>query len=233
MTSLPGVAVFGGRGRLGTAVTLWAERSGRWTTLPVSRGETVGPADRVDVVIDVSAPAALPRVEALCRARRLPLVEAVSGLGDRERSRLAGLAEEVPVVVAPNLSFGHYLQGLALEAVARGLGWSEWEATVAERHPVHKLDRPSATALSLAERCRALGAAEVEIDSERSGPPVADHAILFESEHESLRIDHRVGDLAAAARGALTAAAWVLGKGPGLWPIADVYSSPRGPSRPA
>jgi 4-hydroxy-tetrahydrodipicolinate reductase len=107
---------------------------------------------RPNVVVDASTVEALPDIAAYCVQSRIPLVACTSGLHETDETRLRGLARVVPVIRAKNLAFGHYLQRAALRVVAGGLHVTRaaWEATVYERHPSWKRDRPSATAFSLA-----------------------------------------------------------------------------------
>ncbi len=218
-----GLGIVGASGRLGRRVRAAAEEAG-WEVVLAAGSSAWDVELTPDVLVDVSSVRALPVVAGYCRRAGVPLVNGVSGLGEADRLLLEELSEYVAVVRAPNFSFGHLLQVVMLEAAASALVRSTpWEATVSERHPRTKADRPSATALELAGVCDGAGLRLGEIASVRGGIPVSDHAVLLAGEGETVTLSHSVADLSAAAAGAVRAAAWALGRRPGLWGMRDVY----------
>jgi 4-hydroxy-tetrahydrodipicolinate reductase len=224
------LAIFGARGRLGSAVFDAAIAHGVRVVASIGRGDVATSMARPSVVVDASTVEALPDIAAYCLQSRIPLVACTSGLHETDETRLRGLARVVPVIRAKNLAFGHYLQRAALRVVAGGLHVTRaaWEATVYERHPSWKRDRPSATAFSLAALWKGqMGTDVVDIASMRGGLPVSEHSIAFTGTGESLTIVHAVSDRHAAAMGALHAAAWIVNQHPGLWSMDDVYGAPR------
>ena len=220
------LGVAGASGRLGSRLVELARQAGWTVSLMVSRRAGWRIEAPPQVVVDVSHPDALSEVAAYCARESVALVSATSGLQERDLLELRALAAKVPVVRAANLSLGHYLQTEALAAVARALagrgGVRGAEVRVVDRHPATKHDRPSATAIQLAALWRDHGG-EAVVESLRHGLPVADHQVGWAFEGEELVIEHRVLDRAAAARGALAAASWALGRPPGLATMNDVY----------
>lgn len=219
------LGVFGATGRLGRVLCQAAQARGTRVTLRVSRGVRQDDA-APSVVVDVSHRSALPSVLSYCAERSVPLVECVSGLEEGDLRGLDELALRVPVVHAPNLAFGHHLQLAMLEALEPLLRSAPegWEVTVSERHPTHKVDAPSATALALSERWRRLsGGRPARISSVRGGLPVSEHELCLTLPGEALHVRHEVGDRMAAAQGALRAADWVRARRPGRWTMSHVY----------
>lgn len=223
-STLHSLGVVGASGRVGTRIVALARERG--LALPVLASRRAGWTieRRPDVLVDVSHRSALPEIVAYCEREAVPLVCATSNIDAADGRMLAALAQRVPVVRAANLSFGHHLQTQALEAIARCLArhGEAVEVRIVDRHPSHKQDRPSATAQRLAELWQRHGGTAI-VESLRYGPPVGDHQIGWTFDGEELTIDHRVSDRAAAARGALVAAAWALGRPPGLSDMTDVY----------
>lgn len=223
----PRLGIVGSSGRLGRVLRDLAEAQGWQVSLAASSRhweETRTP----HVLLDVSHRSACARVADYCGANAVALVEATSGLQDRDLRRLGALAEAVPVLRATNLSLGHYLQARLLQRLAELLGAraAGADATVVDRHTAAKADRPSATALGLAHLWREHSGREVaDVASIRGGLPVADHTFQVAFAGEELQLVHRVADRGAAARGALTAARWIAAKGPGLWDMNDVYGA--------
>ena len=56
----------------------------------------------------------------------------------------------------------------------------------------------------------------------RGGSVVGEHSAIFAGEKERLVLSHVAEDRAIFARGAVAAAKWGQGKGPGLFGMADV-----------
>ncbi|MFJ8693997.1 dihydrodipicolinate reductase C-terminal domain-containing protein [Streptomyces roseolilacinus] len=198
----------------GTRVTLTASRRGGWSVEAVP-----------DVLVDASAPGAHAEVLDYCATHRVPLVACVSDLTDTQWKALEGLAGEVPVVRATNLSFAHYLQVRVAEfTAALTAGGPAATTTVRERHPLGKAHRPSATALALADTwARASGRAVADIADERAGLPVSEHELTHTWDGESLHVRHHVGSWTVPARGALAAAGWARAASPGLVTMRTVY----------
>jgi 4-hydroxy-tetrahydrodipicolinate reductase len=226
--------VFGvvGTGRLGTAVYELAIAQGHTARTYDSRrlpSEDTEPAP--DVVVDCSAPAALPGVVRLCRHWRRPLVECVSGLEKSHQRRLAELGAETAVVFAPNLTLGNYLQSRALRCVAEilkamqraGTTASMPEVAILERHPARKAHRPSTTATELARLWVDLtGSPVADIASLRAGPGVSDHKVQLDWAGQALTFAHGVRSLDTAAAGAVGVGIWAVGLPAGTYPAHDV-----------
>lgn len=228
--SLHSLGVVGASGRLGTSIVALARERG--VALPVLASRRTGWTieRRPDAMVDASHRSALPEVIAYCEREAVPLVCATSQLDAEDLRSLAELARCVAVVRAANLSLGHYLQTQAIAAIERCLTrrGDAVEVHIVDRHPAHKPDRPSATALRLAELCQPHHGSVV-VESLRHGLAVADHRIGWTLAGEDLVIEHRVVDRTTAARGALAAAAWCAGRGPGLSDMTDVYHAYKDP----
>jgi len=113
---------------------------------------------------------------------------------------------------------------------------------VLEIHHRHKVDAPSGTALMLANaaaRGRGVELGRVAVRgrdghtgerkrgdigfaSLRGGSVVGDHALIFAADGEIIELSHRALDRGIFARGAVKAALWGRGKGPGLFSMMDV-----------
>jgi 4-hydroxy-tetrahydrodipicolinate reductase len=208
--------VVGGAGRLGRAVLDEAARAAVPATAK-ARGQAWPPAVAGSVIVDVGHVSGMRETITYCRNLGMPLVYAVSGFDDPALGLLADLARRVPVVLAPNLSVGHWLQCRLIELLARLAHGMEADAAVLERHPRTKLDRPSATAGVLAAEWTA-GGGDVtpEVISLRAGHQVSDHTLRLDLAHESVVVAHEVHDIRAAAWGALVAARAAAGAPAGL-----------------
>ncbi len=195
-------------------------------------------APAADVVIDFSSPAALASLAGRCDVRAL--VSGTTGLDDEARGALDALARRAPVLWAPNMSVGVNVLFHLAEEAARILG-PRFDAEIFEMHHRHKVDAPSGTAARLAERVargKALGPdaltygrhgqvgprpdAEIGVMTLRGGGVVGEHTLYLTDEGERLELTHRALDRAIFARGAADAAAWIAGRPPGHYTMADV-----------
>ena len=223
--SQPSVGIVGHTGRLGSAIETvlchldFQVQQRRNTSVHDARGT-------VDVVIDASAPAGLERTLSMCGSNHAALIYCVSSISAKDRESLLSYSRSAPVVMAPNLSYGHWLQLQLLEVAAASLAVMPMEpyVSVLERHPHTKIDRPSASAVQLAERWGAsYGVPVPEVASYRAGPRVSGHRVDIDLAGESLSIHHEVGDLRSAARGAALLAGWAAKQPAGLYDSQAVF----------
>ena len=76
-----------------------------------------------------------------------------------------------------------------------------------------KKDAPSGTALALkAGMVRAGYDRPIDVSSTRAGSVPGTHTVGFDGPSETIELTHTVRDRAVFARGALTAAKWLIGK---------------------
>jgi 4-hydroxy-tetrahydrodipicolinate reductase len=151
------------------------------------------------------------------------------------------VGRQLAIVLAPNFSVAVcMLTHLAREA-AKGLG-PGYDAEILELHHRGKRDAPSGTALRLAEavadgrggatheslvltRAGETGARPsdaIGLQALRGGDNPGEHTVFFLGEGERLELAHRAGTREHFVKGALRAARWVLGRGPGLYAMEDV-----------
>ncbi len=194
-----------------------------------------------DVLIEFTTPGGMLQWARWCAQRGVALVSGTTGLGNDERAALHEAAARVAVLWAPNMSLGVNLLLRLVEQAARSLD-AGWDVEIAEAHHRQKADAPSGTALALLEavcagrglradaaavhgRCGTPGARrpeEVGVHALRLGGLVGDHDVHFGCVYEVLTLRHRALSRDAFAAGALRAARWMVGRGPGLYRMADV-----------
>ncbi|GAB3888174.1 dihydrodipicolinate reductase C-terminal domain-containing protein [Kibdelosporangium lantanae] len=221
------VGVVGATGRLGSAVRAECARQGVQVGLAASRTEWRA-TGRVSVLVDASAPDALPATVKYCEQVGAALIYCVSRVTDESRRQLAELGDRTTVILADNLSVGHWLQVNLVRTVANLVRSfrQQPQMAVRERHPVTKKDSPSASARALADVWAATCPPELRgaTTSQRGGPPVSDHEVTFDLPGMSLSIKHSVTDLHMAVIGLLDLVRHVRQLSPGLYPVFDVYS---------
>ena len=193
------------------------------------------------VAIDFSLPASLSRTVELCRARAVPLVSGVTGIGESEKQNLLRAASEIPVVWAPNMSVGVNLMFKVAAQVCSVLG-ADFDVEIYETHHRFKRDAPSGTARRLAEIiAESLGrdldevacygrsgitgerdSRQIAIHSMRAGDVVGEHTVVFGGLGERFEITHKAHSRDTFAHGAVVAARFASTAGPGCYDMQDV-----------
>jgi len=193
-----------------------------------------------DAAIDFSHCDATGANLAACRAARKPLLIGTTGLDAALEPAISAAAGEIPLLIAPNTSIAVALLVELVRASARTLS-AAFDIDVLELHHRTKRDAPSGTALALgraAAGARGLplptgaapdGAAgregrpdgQIGIASVRAGDIVGEHTVLFSGPGEQLSLSHRASDRAIFARGALTAALWLMSQPAGRYSMRD------------
>ena len=231
----------GSRGRMGQAIAAAAAEAG--VTLCASLDADDAVADHIDacdVIIDFSSHRATEALLELALAHKKPIVIGTTGHSAEEKTRLLGLAQQVPCVWAGNFSIGVNLL-FALTRRASAILGSDYDIEVVEMHHRFKKDAPSGTAARLLEIImeeRKLTAAalrhgregitgerkptEIGIHALRGGDVVGDHTVMFAAMGERLELTHKASDRGVFARGSLRAAHWLVGRKAGLYDMQDV-----------
>ncbi len=194
-----------------------------------------------DALIDFAVPQATVNHAALAAQARIVHVIGTTGTSADDDAKLKAAARHATIVRAGNFSLGVNLVAALTQKVAQTLG-DEFDIEIVEMHHRHKVDAPSGTAMmfgeaaadgrgvslsDMADRGRdgqtgARKTGAIGFASLRGGSVVGDHSVIFAGDKERVVLSHVAEDRAIFAHGAVTAARWGIGKGPGLFSMADV-----------
>ncbi len=197
-----------------------------------------------DVAIDFSHPQATAGHLAACRAAGTPLLIGTTGFAQNIEADLADAARHIAVLVAPNTSLGVALLTELVRTAAHVLP-ETFDIEILETHHRMKRDAPSGTALALARAAgegRGLGESEalagagaaragarpvgqIGFAVSRGGDVVGEHDVRFLGAGETLVLGHRATDRGIFARGALTAALWLVQQPAGRYAMRDILLS--------
>lgn len=204
--------------------------------------DTEAAVARADVAVDFSTPRSTLALVDAAEKRGLPLVIGTTGLRADDEKRIAQASAHVPIVRAANFSIGiTVLMELVAEAARRLTGY---EIDVLEMHHDQKVDAPSGTALALARSAAAARGQDLErvavyaregitgkrdphaigLQALRLGDSVGEHTVYFAGPGERVELSHRAHSRDNFAAGALRAAAWLVGRKPGLYTMRDVLA---------
>ena len=181
----------------------------------------------VDVAIDFTLADAVPKNLPLLAERKINVVIGTTGWQAHEAAlRDVATKAGIGVLAASNFSLGMNVFVLAVEAASRQFAkHPEFGAWIHEAHHIMKKDAPSGTALTLKKAMENAGYDRaIDVSSTRVGSVPGTHTVGFDGPSETIEFTHTVRDRAVFARGALTAAKWLVGK-QGWFSIKDILGS--------
>jgi len=236
------IGIIGSAGRMGKALAEAITAAGERVAGGVdAAGDLAALAAAAQVLVDFSSPAAL---EANCDAAvaaGTPILIGTTGLEERHHWLIDQAAEQVAVLQTGNTSLGVNLLGWLVEQAAERLG-PDWDIEIVETHHRMKLDAPSGTAMLLGEAAakgRGVNLSQAAVRgrdgitgkrlegsigfaSLRGGTVAGDHAVHFLADDERLTLSHLAENRMIFARGAVKAAQWLAGRGPGRYTMREV-----------
>jgi 4-hydroxy-tetrahydrodipicolinate reductase len=194
-----------------------------------------------DVLIDFTIAAATEVHLSLCATAGKKLVIGTTGLSHEQNAQVVAAGEQIGLVYAPNYSIGVNATFKLLEVAAKIFGDSV-DIEITEAHHRHKVDAPSGTALKMGEVIAgALGRdldkvaiygregqtgerdrQTIGFSTIRGGDIIGEHQVMFAGQGERLEIVHRAQSRSNFAEGAVRAAVWIAGEGPGVFDMQDV-----------
>lgn len=199
------------------------------------------PVEPGAVVIDFTHHSTFPAVAAHCAAHGMALASGTTGVAPAVAdAALAPAAATAAVLHAMNMSVGVNVVIKIAAQMARALG-GDYDIEVVEAHHNQKKDAPSGTAFAIADSmCAATGRTradlmhgregdvgarrkgEIGMHALRMGDVVGDHTVYFVGGGERVMLGHLAHTREIFARGALRAAAFLHGRKPGRYAMADV-----------
>jgi len=199
--------------------------------------------DQFDVLIDFTRPDASMDFIEICRQAGKKIVIGTTGYNDAQKALIAKAAEEVAIVMAPNMSVGVNLSLKLLEMAAKVMG-EYTDIEIIEAHHRHKVDAPSGTALRMGEVVAAslgrdlkdcaiygregnTGERErktIGFSTIRAGDIVGEHTVMFADDGERVEITHKATSRMTFANGAVRAAVWLKDRQSGLYDMQDVLA---------
>jgi 4-hydroxy-tetrahydrodipicolinate reductase len=169
----------------------------------------------IGVAVDFSVPGAVvDNVEKLAPLG-VAMVVGTTGWGDQlDRVREAVERHGAGLVHGANLSVGVQVFYRLAEAAARLLAnETAYDAWLYEIHHRMKKDAPSGTLREIRKVMEAAGYGRpIDVASNRAGAIPGTHQIGFDSEADTITLEHRARGRAGFAHGALRAARWIVGR---------------------
>ena len=193
------------------------------------------------VLIDFTRPQGTLAHLRVCRQLGVKAVIGTTGFSDAEKAEIATIANDIAIVMAPNMSVGVNVTLKLLELAAQALA-TGYDIEIIEAHHRHKVDAPSGTALKMGEViASALGRklndcavydrhgitgernpSSIGFATIRGGDIVGDHTVLFAGTGERIEISHKSSSRVTYAQGSLRAVRFLHQQATGLFDMADV-----------
>ena len=193
------------------------------------------------VLIDFTRPEGTMNHLKVCRELGTKLVIGTTGFSDEQKAEIAAAAQDIAIVMAPNMSVGVNVTLKLLQLAAKAMP-TGYDIEIIEAHHRHKVDAPSGTALKMGEViAEAMGRSlkdcavyeryghtgerdpsTIGFATIRGGDIVGDHTVLFAGTGERIEITHKSSSRATYAQGSLHAARFLAGKAHGLYDMFDV-----------
>lgn len=194
-----------------------------------------------DFLIDFTRPEGTMAHLAACRELGVKLVIGTTGFTGEQKATVGAAAQDIAIMMAPNMSVGVNVVLRLLDTAARALSHG-YDIEIVEAHHRHKVDAPSGTALKMGEvvaaaigrdlkDCAVYGREGVTGERDpstigfatvRGGDVVGDHTVMFMGTGERIEITHKSSSRATYAQGSLRAVRFLAGKASGLYGMDDV-----------
>ncbi len=186
---------------------------------------------KTDCIIDFSHHSLTPALMGFAATEKLPVVLCTTGQTQEEMETVRKAAESIPVFSSANMSLGIALLVRMAKKTAAFMPGAEIE--IIEKHHDRKLDAPSGTALMIANEIGEVRPGtvlnpgrkgqgkrqpnEIGISSVRIGNVIGEHEVIISTGTETVTLKHEAHSRALFAEGAVAAAEYLVGKGPGIY----------------
>jgi len=179
----------------------------------------------------------------VCRELGVNLVIGTTGFTEAQKAEITAAAQDIAIMMAPNMSVGVNVTLKLLEMAAKALS-TGYDIEIVEAHHRFKVDAPSGTALKMGEVIAdAIGRdlkdcavyaregvtgprdpSSIGFATIRGGDIVGDHTVLFAGIGERIEISHKSSSRVTYAQGSLRAVRFLADKKSGLFDMFDVLN---------
>ncbi len=195
---------------------------------------------KADVIIDFASCSAIDELLTYCIDNKTPCVLCTTGLSEAQLQNVKEASKQVAILKSANMSLGINMLLKMLKEATAILTPAGFDIEIVEKHHNQKLDAPSGTAIALADsineelnneyeyvfdrsnRREKRPKKEIGISAVRGGSIVGDHDVIFAGADEVITFSHTAYSRAVFAKGAIQAAKFMVGKGPGYYGMENV-----------
>jgi|SRR6185436_17636201 len=222
-----------GYGKMGKEIEQMAQSAGHEVVLKINKENlsqfTSENLRKADVAIEFTQPAAAFFNISKCFDSGIPVVTGTTGWYDQlDEARELCQMKNGSILYASNFSIGVNLFFELNRKLAEMMkSHAEYKISLEEIHHIQKLDKPSGTAITIANDINAAAGSVKKItinESEKNDPEkifinpvrkenvIGIHAVNYRSEIDKIEIRHEAFSRKGFAQGAILAAQWLKGK---------------------
>jgi len=195
--------------------------------------------ESADVIIDFSHHSALDDVLSFALKTKTPLVIATTGYNDNELNRIKEASKFIPIFLSFNMSLGINVLLKLVKETSKIL--EGFDIEVIEKHHNKKIDAPSGTAIMIANAIKEVlpnieynygrygreskrNESEIGIHAIRGGTIVGEHNVIYAGHDEVVELKHIAQSKDIFAKGAITAAKYLVNQVPGYYNMDNMLS---------
>ena len=226
-----------GYGKMGKTIEEIAIQRGHQIVLKVDKDDHDYDITKADVAIDFSIPTVAFNNISNCINNQIPVISGTTGwLEDYNKAVALCKEKQGAFIYASNFSLGVNIFFELNKTLARMMtNLKQYKVSLEEIHHTQKLDAPSGTAISLANGIIAEHSNykqwkleesienTINITAKRIDDVPGTHTITYESEVDTITIEHIAHNRQGFALGAIIAAEWIVGK-KGVFTMNDVLN---------
>lgn len=223
-----------GYGKMGKVIERIALERGHEIVLRKGSSDSYEGLKNADVAIDFSVPDSAVNNISTCLENGIPVVSGTTGWLE-DYHKMVNLCKEknAAFIYGSNFSLGVNLFFELNDYLAKMMSkFNQYNVSMEEIHHTQKLDKPSGTAISLANSIinhtdknnwsiENPNSDDLFIDVKRQDNVPGTHSIFYQSEVDTIEIKHTAHSRDGFAFGAVIAAEWILGK-KGVFTMKDV-----------
>lgn len=225
-----------GYGKMGKVIERIALERGHEIVLRKASSDSFEGLKNADVAIDFSVPDSAVNNIATCLENGIPVVSGTTGWL-QDYHKMVNLCQEknAAFIYGSNFSLGVNLFFELNDYLAKIMAkFSQYHVSMEEIHHTQKLDKPSGTAISLANAIlnhtdknnwsiEKPNVDDLFIDVKRIDGVPGTHTVFYQSEVDTIEIKHTAHNRDGFAFGAVIAAEWIIGK-TGVFTMKDVLN---------
>lgn len=226
-----------GYGRMGQTIEQIAIKRGHTIVLKVDKDDTTYDITKADVAIDFSIPDVAFNNISMCLNHQVPVISGTTGwLHDYDKAIALCKEKKGAFIYASNYSLGVNIFFELNKVLAKMMSnLKQYNISLEEIHHTKKLDAPSGTAISLADGIIAQHATynkwklhdgdetTIPIIAKRIEDVPGTHTVTYESDVDTITMEHIAHNRDGFALGAVIAAEWIVGK-TGVFTMNDVLN---------
>jgi 4-hydroxy-tetrahydrodipicolinate reductase len=205
-------------------------KNSQYKAAGIAVGNTCGKAD---IWVDFSTPDAFEAVLRHCVENNTPLVTGTTGLSKKHFIEIENASQQIAIIWASNFSISI---NLIQQFLSQYSHLYPSQVDITETHHIHKSDKPSGTAITLARSIKPHAILktvdenkfqldDINIESIREAEIAGIHSINIENNAETIKISHMAKTPQIFAQGAVNVAKWLCKQDKGYYTMNDYIES--------